>query len=110
MASPAPTELTVNSGLLFERSVVRARARSRSTHSVVLGFDQLAGASIPTVAIGPFSVTQRSNPRTGRVLRGQVNSHDAVCEHVGLLARRRGLTRLVARTYDRAKFSVCSIC
>ena len=35
---------------------------SLTTHSVVLGFDQLAGASIPTVAIGPFSATSGRIP------------------------------------------------
>ena len=110
LASQALVELAVNSEPLSEQSVVGMGARSRSTHRAELGFDQLPGASIPTVAIGPFAATQRSKPRSGRVLRGQVNSDDAVCEHVGLWARRQGLTRLAARKYDRAKFSVCSIC
>ena len=60
----------------LERAASSCLARLRtglalSTHSVALGFDQLPGASILTVAIGPFSATQRSNPRTGPSFGGR---------------------------------------
>ena len=61
----------------LERAASSCLARLRtglalSTHSVALGFDQLPGASILTVAIGPFSATQRSNPRDWAKFRRQV--------------------------------------